>query len=59
MNTDTQAIEHRIRFLELLVEEYRLKAKRLALQAAYYERLSKERNELMLDIIRDNIQDKE
>ena len=53
MNAPQQSLEletlrHRIRFLELLVEEYRLKTKRLAVQAAFYERMYKEARKQIL-----------
>jgi hypothetical protein len=39
---DLDRLRHRIRFLELLCEEYKTKAKRLALEAAHYARLCKQ-----------------
>ena len=42
MNTELETLRHRVRFLELLAEEYKLRAQRMALQAAHYERLYKQ-----------------
>jgi hypothetical protein len=42
LNLDVNHLRHLNSFLTLLVDEYKVKAKRLALESAYYKRLYKQ-----------------